>query len=169
MKRLIRLFNLRTFSILLLGFSSGLPLALSGSTLQAWFAQQNISLVEIGFLSLVGQPYVYKFLWAPFLDRFVPPFLGRRRGWILLMQLCVAAVLVFMAFGHPRSHGFELTCLACALAFFSATQYTGIDAYRTDLLLPEERGLGAAFTTTGYRGVVSVRLAGADTRPGEKA
>ncbi|MDX2164219.1 MAG: MFS transporter [Gammaproteobacteria bacterium] len=151
MKRLIRLFNLRTFSILLLGFSSGLPLALSGSTLQAWFAQQNISLVEIGFLSLVGQPYVYKFLWAPFLDRFVPAFLGRRRGWILLMQLSVAAVLIFMAFGHPRSHGFELACLAFALAFFSATQDTSIDAYRTDLLPPDERGLGAAFTITGYR------------------
>jgi len=150
-RRLIRLFNLRTFSILLLGFSSGLPLALSGSTLQAWFAQQNISLIEIGFLSLVGQPYVYKFLWAPFLDRFVPPFLGRRRGWILLMQLCVASVLIFMAFGHPRSHGFELACLAGALAFFSATQDTGIDAYRTDLLPPDERGLGAAFTITGYR------------------
>ncbi len=151
MKRLIRLFNFRTFSILLLGFSSGLPLALSGSTLQAWFAQQNVSLVEIGFLSLIGQPYVYKFLWAPFLDRYIPPFLGRRRGWILLMQLGVAAALILMAFGHPRSHGIELALFACALAFFSATQDTSIDAYRTDLLPPDERGLGAAFTITGYR------------------
>lgn len=151
MKRLIRLFNLRTFSILFLGFSSGLPLALSGSTLQAWFAQSNVSIVEIGFLSLVGQPYVYKFLWAPFLDRFAPSFLGRRRGWILCMQCSVALVLILMALGHPLTHGFYLACLACALAFFSATQDTAIDAYRTDLLPPDERGMGAAFTVTGYR------------------
>ncbi|HEV2613113.1 MAG TPA: MFS transporter [Gammaproteobacteria bacterium] len=145
------LFNLRTFSILFLGFSSGLPLALSGTTLQAWFAQSNISLETIGFLSLVGQPYVYKFLWAPVLDRFVPPFLGRRRGWIALMQLALSITLVFMALGDPKAHGFYLASLACALAFFSATQDIGIDAYRTDVLPPEERGLGASFTITGYR------------------
>jgi PAT family beta-lactamase induction signal transducer AmpG len=148
---IVALFNLRTLSILLLGFSSGLPLALSGTTLQAWFAQSNVSLETIGFLSLVGQPYVYKFLWAPFLDRFVPPFLGRRRGWIALMQLCLAITLCFMALGHPKTHGFYLAILACALAFFSATQDIGIDAYRTDVLAPEERGLGASFTITGYR------------------
>ena len=145
------LFNARTAAILGLGFSSGLPLALSGGTLQAWFAQSNLSIITIGFLSLVGQPYVYKFLWAPFLDRYVPPFLGRRRGWISLMQLCLAITLIFMGMGHPAHQPFHLALLAFLLAFFSATQDTSIDAYRTDLLPSHERGLGAAFTMTGYR------------------
>lgn len=151
MKRIINLFNHRTFSILLLGFSSGLPLALSGSTLQAWFTQSNVSLEKIGLLSLIGIPYVYKFAWAPLLDRFVPPFLGRRRGWVALMQFALGIVLCLMALGHPKTHGFYLAMLALALAFFSATQDTGIDAYRTDLLPNDERGIGASFTVTGYR------------------
>lgn len=151
MKGIGSLFNLRMFSILFLGFSSGLPLALSGTTLQAWFAASNVSLETIGFLSLVGQPYVYKFLWAPLLDRFVPPFLGRRRGWIALMQFALGLVLCFMALGDPKAHGFYLAGLACALALFSATQDIGIDAYRTDVLPTKERGLGAALTITGYR------------------
>ncbi len=143
--------NPRTLPILFLGFASGLPLALSGGTLQAWFASENISIVTIGLLTLVGQPYVYKFLWAPLLDRYIPPFLGRRRGWIALMQLGLAMAIGAMAFGDPKAHGFTLALLALVVASLSATQDISIDAYRTDILSPQERGVGASFTIIGYR------------------
>lgn len=143
--------NKRLIVTLLMGFSSGLPIGLCGSTLQAWYTVAGINIVTIGFLTLVGQPYTYKFLWAPLLDRFVPPFLGRRRGWILLMQLVLAMVLVWMAFLEPQANSLLLGLLALAVAFFSATQDIAIDAYRTDLLKPDERGLGAAMVTAGYR------------------
>lgn len=145
------LLNPHTLPLVFLGFSSGLPLALSGGTLQAWFAAENISIVTIGFLSLTGLPYLYKFLWAPLLDRFVPPFLGRRRGWILIMQLLLAVAIAAMGFGQPHSHGMLLAGLALTVAFFSATQDISIDAYRTDVLKPEERGVGSAFFVMGYR------------------
>jgi PAT family beta-lactamase induction signal transducer AmpG len=148
---LSQVLNPRTLSLVFLGASSGLPLALSGSTLQAWFAAENISIVAIGFLTLVGMPYLYKFLWAPLLDRFIPPFLGRRRGWMLLMQLALVIVIALMGFWHPRSHGVLLAFLALFLAFFSATQDISIDAYRTDILSPAERGMGSALFVMGYR------------------
>src|SRR5690606_12308173 len=94
--------NWRVLSVGLLGFSSGLPLALSGSTLQAWFTTAGLSLKAIGWITLVGQAYVFKFLWAPLLDRLPLPFLGRRRGWILLMQLLCAAALVGMSLHTPQ-------------------------------------------------------------------
>jgi len=145
------LLNPHTLPLIFLGFSSGLPLALSGNTLQAWFAAENISILTIGFLTLTGLPYLYKFLWAPLLDRFVPPFLGRRRGWILIMQLLLAIAIAAMGWGHPRSHGMMLGMLALTVAFFSATQDISIDAYRTDVMKEEERGVGSAFFVMGYR------------------
>jgi PAT family beta-lactamase induction signal transducer AmpG len=147
----LSLLNPRTLPILFLGFSSGLPLALSGTTLQAWFATENVSIFTIGLLTLVGQPYAYKFLWAPFLDRFIPPFLGRRRGWMVITQISLAISIGLMAFGHPKSHGLTLALVALVVAFLSATQDISIDAYRTDILEPNERGIGSAFTSIGYR------------------
>lgn len=141
----------RMISVLLMGFASGLPIALCSSTLQAWFTTAGIGVVAIGALSLVGQPYVYKFLWAPFLDRYVPPFLGRRRGWILVMQFALAIVIALMALQNPDLHPAILAGLALLTAFLSASQDIAIDAYRTDLLHPHERGLGAAMVTGGYR------------------
>jgi MFS transporter, PAT family, beta-lactamase induction signal transducer AmpG len=135
-----------------------LPFALNGSTLQAWFASEKINIVTIGFLTLVGQPYVFKFLWAPFLDRYLPPLLGRRRGWIALMQVGLIITIGSMAFGNPVSHGFQLAMLALVAAFLSATQDIAFDAYRTDLLATHERGVGAAFTNIGYR--IAVILSG---------
>lgn len=143
--------NRRTVAILLLGFASGLPFTLSGSTLQAWFTVAGASTVTIGSLSLLGMPYVYKFLWAPLLDRFIPPWLGRRRGWILLMQMALVVVLVAMAFENPKISFWPLAILGFTLAFLSATQDIGIDAYRTDLLRTNEFGMGAAMNTAGYR------------------
>ena len=141
----------RMFIVLLHGFSSGLPLALSGATLQAWFTMSGVDIVTIGILTLAGQPYVYKFLWAPVLDRYSTPWLGRRRGWIFIMQLFLALVLALMSFFEPAISPWYLGCLALVLASFSATQDIAVDAYRTDLLDSQERGLGTAMYTTGYR------------------
>lgn len=143
--------NRRLLVTLLLGFASGLPLALTTTTLQAWYTKAGVDLVTIGMLTLTGQPYIYKFLWSPLMDRFVPPLFGRRRGWILVMQLLLIAGISWMALGNPAVHADKLALLALCVAFFSASQDIAIDAYRTDLLLPEERSLGAAMTTAGYR------------------
>src|ERR1700732_3991931 len=94
-------FNPRIFAVLLLSFSSGLPLALTGSTLQAWFTQSGVNLVTIGALTLVGIPYVWKFMWAPVMDRFVPPWWGRRRGWISITQIGLCAALFVLANMNP--------------------------------------------------------------------
>ena len=137
--------------ILLLGFSSGLPLALTGGTLQAWMTVEGVDLSTIGFFTLVGLPYTWKFLWAPLMDRFVPPFLGRRRGWLFLTQLALAAGIAAMAFASPKGDLAWLAALAVFVAFASASQDIVFDAYRTDVAKPEQRGLAAAFTVVGYR------------------
>ncbi len=148
--------NRRMLSVLLLGFASGLPLSLVGSTLQAWFTVSGVNLVAIGFLALVGQPYVYKFVWAPLMDRFVPPLLGRRRGWVFLMQVALLITIASMALFDPTTKPLLLGALALAVAFLSASQDIAIDAYRTDLLPAEERGLGSALFVTTYRMAVLV-------------
>ena len=138
-------------AVALLGFASGLPLALSNSTLQAWCTVSGLSLKTIGAMQLVGFSYIAKFLWAPLLDGYRLPWLGRRRGWMLLMQGAIVAVLIAMAGSSPQTSLTGIVILACALVFFSATQDTAIDAYRTDQLLPQDRGLGAALGVGGYR------------------
>jgi PAT family beta-lactamase induction signal transducer AmpG len=145
------LFNKRLFFILILGFSSGLPLALTSSTLQAWYTVSGVNILTIGFLGFVGQPYVYKFLWAPLMDRFEIPVLGRRRGWMFITQTSLLLTIVGMSFVEPARHPYFLGGLGLLAAFFSASQDINIDAYRTDLLKPEERGMGAAVAVTGYR------------------
>src|SRR5256885_3528592 len=137
--------------ILLLGFSSGLSLALTGGTLQGWMTVESVDLSTIGIFTLVGLPYVWKFLWAPAMDRFVPPFLGRRRGWLLLTQLALAAGIAGMAFLSPRSNLTAIAWLALFVAFASASQDIVVDAYRTDVVSREERGLAGALGVVGYR------------------
>lgn len=144
------------FSTLLLGFSSGLPLALTSSTLQAWFTVTGASLLAIGSLSLIGQPYVYKFLWAPLLDRWIPPLLGRRRGWIILIQLVLIIAIIGMALTNPHTSAILLITIAFIVAFLSASQDIAIDAYRTDILKPNERGLGTTLYSWGYRAAMLV-------------
>lgn len=141
----------RILVTLILGFSSGLPLALSGNTLQAWYTKSDLSLKALGFMGLAGLPYIYKFLWAPFLDRFVPPFLGRRRGWMLIFQMLLGTTLFVMSFFNPSQYPTLLFTLAFTLAFFSASQDIAVDAYRTEILHPEERTLGASMVVNGYR------------------
>lgn len=141
----------RLLAVLFLGFSSGIPLALTGATLQAWMKTEHVDLGTIGLFSIVGMPYALKFLWAPLMDRFVPPFLGRRRGWMVLMQAALAATIAALGLHSPAEFPFLTAALAVCVAFFSASQDIVIDAYRTDVLEPEEIGPGAALYISGYR------------------
>ncbi len=137
--------------LLMLGFASGLPLALTSGTLQAWMTVANVDLKTIGFFSLVGQAYVFKFLWSPMMDRYTPPFLGRRRGWLLLTQLGLLVAVAAMGFLEPGSHLRWMAGLAVVIAFCSASQDIVFDAWKTDVLPAEERGTGAAISVLGYR------------------
>lgn len=128
-----------------LGFSSGLPLALTTSTLQAWFTEAGVSLIMIGALSLIGVPYALKFLWSPLMDKVIPPFWGRRRGWIGISQIGLAVGLLVLANLNPGSQAGMMGKLALFVAFLSASQDIAIDAYRTDILAPNERSYGLAF------------------------
>ena len=141
----------RFFAVLFLGFASGLPLALTGQAMQAWLTIEGVDIATIGFLGLVGVPYTFKFLWAPLMDRFEPPFLGRRRGWLVLTQLLLAAVLWWMAGASPKEAPLAFAGVAVLVAFLSASQDVVIDAYRTDVLAPNERGLGGSLAVFGYR------------------
>lgn len=143
--------NPRVGTILFLGFSSGLPLALTSGTLQAWMATLDLDIQVIGMISLVGLPYALKFLWAPLMDRFLPPFLGRRRGWILITQIALVIGITTMGGLSPRDATLALGFLALFVAFTSASQDIAFDAYRTDVLRPRERGFGAAMSVAGYR------------------
>lgn len=141
----------RLLAVLVLGFASGLPLALTGQAMQAWLSLEGVDVATIGFLSLVGLPYTFKFLWAPLMDRFDPPFLGRRRGWLVLTQLALAGVLMLMADTSPKTSMQLFALLAVAVAFLSASQDVVIDAYRTDVLPAAERGMGSSLSVLGYR------------------
>lgn len=146
-------------AMLLLGFASGLPLPLTGGTLQAWLTIAGVDLRTIGIFSLVGVPYIIKFVWAPLMDRFIPTWLGRRRGWILPIQFGLLAGIGLMGFIHPAYAPLMLGALAFLVAFTSASQDIVIDAYRTDVLYEKERGIGAATFVLGYR--IAMLIAGA--------
>lgn len=137
--------------VTILGFTSGLPLALTGAAMQAWLTFDNIDMATIGFFSLVGIPYTFKFLWAPLMDRFEPPFLGRRRGWLVLSQLAIALALFFLSQISPSKETEVFALIAVLIAFLSASQDVVIDAYRTDVLGVSERGLGSSLSVFGYR------------------
>jgi PAT family beta-lactamase induction signal transducer AmpG len=137
--------------LLLLGFASGLPLALTSGTLQAWLAVEGVDITTIGLFTLAGLPYTWKFLWAPLMDRYVPPWLGRRRGWILATQLLLMAGIATMGSLSPSGAPWALAALALLVASCSASQDIVFDAYRTDLLRERERGAGAAVSVLGYR------------------
>jgi MFS transporter, PAT family, beta-lactamase induction signal transducer AmpG len=149
----------RMVAVLFMSFASGLPFNLSGFTLQAWLASEHIDIKTIGFFSLVGIPYNFKFLWAPLLDRYAVPILGRRRGWILVFQACLAVSIGFMGFCSPAADLSTLAAVALMVVFFSATQDIVIDAYRVDTIPPHERAVAAAASAFGYR--TAAMLAGA--------
>ena len=153
----------RILAILVLGFSSGLPLLLTFSTLSVWLAEQGVSKTEIGLFALVGLPYSYKFLWAPVVDRLPLPWLtralGRRRGWALATQIALVAAILAMGQGDPAADPWTVALLAVLVAFASASQDIVIDAYRVEILDEEQYGAGAATIVAGYR--VGMLVAGA--------
>ncbi len=143
-------------AVLVLGFASGLPLYLTGRTLQAWMTVAGVNLSAIGFFGLVSLPYSLKFLWSPFIDRFSLPFFGRRKGWLFATQLALTAAIAAMAFQKPP-RALEIVALnALAIAFFSATQDIAVDAYRTDILESHELGPGSSVYVLGYRAAMVV-------------
>jgi PAT family beta-lactamase induction signal transducer AmpG len=148
----VEYWNRRIVAVALLGFASGLPLSLSDSTLQAWLTVSGVEVAAIGALSLVGLPYVFKFLWAPLLDRFRPGWPGRRRDWMIATQCVLAVLLIGAGLGDlARGPLAWLALAAVAIALVSATQDVAVDAYRTEILSRRERGFGAALSVTGYR------------------
>ncbi|MCH9056582.1 AmpG family muropeptide MFS transporter [Synechococcus sp. PCC 6716] len=148
----LRVFQSRKMAaLLLLGFSSGLPLFLTSRTLQAWMTVEGVDLTAIGLFSLVGLPYSLKFLWSPLLDRYTLPFLGRRRGWLLLIQGLLLVAIALMGLQNPSASLRLLAMNALAIAFLSASQDIAVDAYRADVLDPLEMGAGAGIYVLGYR------------------
>jgi MFS transporter, PAT family, beta-lactamase induction signal transducer AmpG len=141
----------KMLALLVLGFSSGLPFMLTNDVLKAWLTVEGIDLTTIGMFSLVALPYSFKFLWAPLLDRYIPPLFGRRRGWIFLMQVALLITIAAMGLNDPVNALRMLSINAFLLAFFSATQDVAVDAYRTDVLDEREMGAGASVFVLGYR------------------
>jgi len=136
---------------LIMGFSCGLPLLLTLGVLQAWLKEENVDLSVIGFVTLVQIPYSWKFIWAPFLDRFTIPLLGRRRGWLLITQVLLICAIALIGFSNPAEN-FRMMIIASILtAFFSGTQDTLVDAYRREDLPDNELGLGSSLYIYGYR------------------
>jgi len=133
------------------GFSSGLPLYVLVQLVPAWLRTEDVSLAEIGLFTLVGLPYVLKFLWSPFLDRFTVPHFGRRRGWMMLTQLFLLFSIVGLGFLNPKLSVWTIAYLAAVMAFFSATQDIVLDAFRREILQQREFGLGNAIHVQAYR------------------
>jgi PAT family beta-lactamase induction signal transducer AmpG len=136
---------------LVMGFACGLPLLLTMSVLQAWMTDAGVDLSIIGMMALVGLPYTLKFLWAPFLDRFTLPFLGRRRGWMLLAQIALTVSIASLGQSDPTQNPWLLAFAAFLVTFFSASQDIVVDAYRREDLSDEELGLGSSLYINGYR------------------
>jgi PAT family beta-lactamase induction signal transducer AmpG len=134
-----------------MGFVCGLPLLLTMSVLQAWMTDAGVDLAVIGMMALVGLPYTLKFLWAPFLDRFTLPFLGRRRGWMLVAQIALTASIAGLGQSDPVQNPWLLAVAAFLVTFFSASQDIVVDAYRREDLSDEELGLGSSLYINGYR------------------
>lgn len=140
-------------ALIFLGFASGLPFNLigNGKAFQAWMTSSGVDLTTIGLFSIIGLPYSLKFLWAPLLDRYVPPILGRRRGWLLITQILLLAAIAAMSLRDPVAGLRALAFNAVLIAIFSASQDIAGDAYRTDVLDDRELGAGAAIWVLGYR------------------
>jgi len=141
---------------LLMGFSAGVPLLMTISILQAWMKESGIDLSTIGLFGLVGIPYSLKFLWAPFLDRFSLPFLGRRRGWLLVSQILIIVTILGISYIDITSQLTGLVMLCLGLTFLSATQDILIDAYRRENVSEKHLSLASSLYIIGYRVAMAV-------------
>jgi len=144
------LFNKRMLICVLTGFSSGLPLYILVSLLPAWLRSEHVDLKSIGLFALIQLPFTWKFLWAPLFDRFIPP-LGRRRGWLLITQLALLIAIPFFGLLRPQVDLWTIAYLSALVAFFSASQDIVLDAYRRELLLDVELGIGNAVHVNAYK------------------
>lgn len=133
------------------GFTSGLPLYILIQLVPAWLRTEGVGLAEIGFFTLIGLPYTWKFLWSPVMDRYTLPFLGRRRGWMLATQIALMMSIGAIGFLKPEFSIWAVAYLAVTIAFFSASQDIVLDAYRRELLADNELGLGNAIHVQAYR------------------
>ncbi|MDM8555794.1 AmpG family muropeptide MFS transporter [Desulfococcaceae bacterium HSG7] len=145
------IFSGRMLVAFLMGFSCGLPLLLTISVLQAWMKEEGVDLAVIGMMALVGMPYTLKFLWAPLFDRFTLPFLGRRRGWLLVIQIALIAAIAILGLTNPGKSPWMVAFAAFWVTFFSASQDIIVDAFRREDLSDEELGLGSSLYVNGYR------------------
>lgn len=146
----LALLNKRMLICIFTGFSSGLPLYILISLLPAWLRSEGVDLKAIGLFALIQLPFTWKFLWAPLFDRYAPP-LGRRRGWLLITQIALLLSLPLLGTFHPRLDIWTIAYFAGIVAFFSASQDTVLDAYRRELLLDNELGLGNAVHVNAYK------------------
>jgi PAT family beta-lactamase induction signal transducer AmpG len=146
-----KIFSRKMLVSLIMGFACGLPLLLTMSVLQARMKENGLDLGVIGLISLVQIPYTWKFVWAPLVDRFVPPFLGRRKGWMAMAQLALILSIAGLGFSDPVNHFGWMVFTAICVAFFSATQDIVVDAYRREDLSDDELGLGSSLYIYGYR------------------
>ncbi|MGY8773910.1 MULTISPECIES: AmpG family muropeptide MFS transporter [Spongiibacter] len=145
------IFTRQMFICVLTGIASGLPLYFLIQLVPAWLRSEGVGLTEIGLFALVGFPYNWKFIWAPLMDRYVPPFLGRRRGWMLITQIALMLSMAALGFIDPKVSVGLVAYVAAGVAFFSASQDVVLDAYRRELLKDEELGLGNAIHVQAYR------------------
>ena len=144
-------FNRRMLICVFTGLASGMPLYVLFQLVPAWLHDEGVSLAEIGLFALVGIPYTWKFLWAPLMDRWIPPFLGRRRGWMLIFQLALLVSIGALGMLQPSQATWVIAWLAAAVAFFSASQDIALDAYRREILPDVELGLGNSIHVQAYR------------------
>ena len=141
----------RVVTSMIMGFVSGLPLLLTITLLQAWLTDENVSKSTIGLFALIGIPYSLKFLWAPIFDRFIISRLGRRRGWLLIIQVFLIISIFALGQSNPEINLFNVAILSLILTFFSASQDILIDAFRRESLMENEQTIGASAYVLGYR------------------
>lgn len=144
-------FNRRMLICVFTGFTSGLPLYILISLIPAWLRTEGVDLSTIGLFAIIQFPYAWKFVWSPFMDRYVPPFLGRRRGWLLITQVALLMVIAMFGMFEPQQSIWMIAALSAAVAFFSASQDIVIDAYRREILPDAELGLGNSIHINAYR------------------
>lgn len=145
------LLNRRMLICIFIGFSSGLPLFVLYNLVPGWLRSEGVSLKQIGLFALIGFPYTWKFIWAPAMERFIPPFLGHRRSWMLITQIALLLSIAALGWFQPQTAIWQIAYLAGAVAFFSASQDIVLDAYRRELLPDDELGLGNSIHVTAYR------------------
>ncbi|MDA3934221.1 MAG: AmpG family muropeptide MFS transporter [Gammaproteobacteria bacterium] len=145
------LINRRMLTCLFLGFTSGLPLYVLIQLIPAWLRTEGVDLATIGLFSLIALPYTWKFAWSPLLDRFALPWLGRRRGWMLLTQIILLASIAALGTFHPAQSLQMIIYVVIAITVSSASQDIAIDAYRRELLADDELGTGNAIHVNAYR------------------